>query len=133
MASSLVEDALTVDQAARRLGVSAQTVRRWIRVGRLPAYRVGAKRVRVLEADLSQMIAILPANRLEPVGVPSREDVLALAPLTPAEIERRLHVLQRLRERGQRDLERRGGIPFDDSTDIIREMRQERDRQLGYS
>ena len=42
---------ITVPEAARRLGKNPETVRRWIREGRLPAQRVGTQHV-ISEADL---------------------------------------------------------------------------------
>ncbi len=52
---------LSVAQAADRLGRTPETVRRWIRSGRLPARRVGARHViddrdiRVIEDELYPM------------------------------------------------------------------------------
>ena len=43
---------LTVPQAARRVGRDPETVRRWIRAGRLPSRRVGTQHV-IDEADLA--------------------------------------------------------------------------------
>lgn len=42
---------LTVPEAARRVGRNPETVRRWIRAGRLPAERVGTQHL-VREEDL---------------------------------------------------------------------------------
>ena len=42
---------LTVPEAARRIGRNPETVRRWIRSGRLPADRVGTQHL-VREDDL---------------------------------------------------------------------------------
>jgi excisionase family DNA binding protein len=44
-------DVLTVEEAARRVGRSPDTVRRWIRSGRLPAATEGHRRV-IDPADL---------------------------------------------------------------------------------
>jgi excisionase family DNA binding protein len=52
---------LSVAQAADRLGRNPETVRRWIRSGRLPARRVGARHaiddrdIRVIEDELYPM------------------------------------------------------------------------------
>ena len=47
------DDVLSVDDAAATLGVHAQTIRGYIRVGKLPAYRIaGEKAIRVLASDL---------------------------------------------------------------------------------
>ncbi len=45
---------LTVPEAARRVGKNAETVRRWIREGRLPATKVGTQHV-IDEADLDAL------------------------------------------------------------------------------
>lgn len=52
---------LTVPEAARRVGRNPETVRRWIRSGRLPADRVGTQHL-VREADLD---AVVGPERLE--------------------------------------------------------------------
>jgi excisionase family DNA binding protein len=49
--------ALTVPQAAKRLGVHEDTVRRWIKDGSLRAYRVGpSERLRIMPADLDAVV-----------------------------------------------------------------------------
>jgi excisionase family DNA binding protein len=47
---------LTADAVAESLDVSSKTVRRWIKSGDLPAYRLGGL-VRVSEADLIRFLA----------------------------------------------------------------------------
>ena len=46
---------LTVAEAARRAGRNPETVRRWIREGKLRASKVGTQHV-IEEADLEQML-----------------------------------------------------------------------------
>ena len=49
------EDGITVPDAAERLGVDPQTIRNWVRTGKLPATRWGpdgAKIIRIDPADL---------------------------------------------------------------------------------
>lgn len=46
----------TVASVARQVDVSEQTVRRWIREGKLKAYRVGPRRLRVDPESLAQMV-----------------------------------------------------------------------------
>jgi excisionase family DNA binding protein len=46
---------LTVPEAARRLGRNPETVRRWIREGRLTARKVGTQHV-IEEADLDAVL-----------------------------------------------------------------------------
>lgn len=43
---------VTLDDAATELRVHKLTVRRWITEGRLPAYRIGARTIRIRRADL---------------------------------------------------------------------------------
>jgi excisionase family DNA binding protein len=46
---------LTVPEAARRLGKNPETVRRWIREGKLRAERVGTQHV-IAEGDLDDLL-----------------------------------------------------------------------------
>ncbi len=46
---------LTVPEAARRLGRNPETVRRWIRSGKLPARKVGTQHV-IEEHDLAPLM-----------------------------------------------------------------------------
>jgi len=46
---------LTVPEAARRAGKNPETVRRWIREGRLPARKVGTQHV-IDEIDLEEVL-----------------------------------------------------------------------------
>src|SRR5688572_27753971 len=72
-------------EAARRLGVSARTVQRWLRTGRLPAIRVG-DRLKVSAATLEGEIATAQpwphsadeasrAARRRPIGLPARRAI----------------------------------------------------------
>jgi excisionase family DNA binding protein len=49
---------LTVEEVARRLATSEETIRRWLRSGRLRGVRLGAARAgwRVSEADLAAFL-----------------------------------------------------------------------------
>lgn len=46
---------LTVPEAARRAGRNPETIRRWIREGKLPARKIGTQHV-LEEADLEEMM-----------------------------------------------------------------------------
>lgn len=43
---------LTIQEAAEKLKVSERTIRRWIKQGNLPAFKIG-KTVRILEKDIN--------------------------------------------------------------------------------
>jgi excisionase family DNA binding protein len=47
-------DLLTLGEAAKLLKVSVVTLRRWIKQGRLPAYHVGPRKVRIKRSDLTK-------------------------------------------------------------------------------
>lgn len=54
---------ITIPEAARWAGKNPETVRRWVRGGLLPAYRMGAdRRMLVRQADLEAMLAPIPVN-----------------------------------------------------------------------
>jgi excisionase family DNA binding protein len=46
---------ITVPEAAKRIGKDPETIRRWIRSGRLPAHKVGTQHV-IEETDLDGLI-----------------------------------------------------------------------------
>jgi excisionase family DNA binding protein len=56
MTSLLDEDSLSVAEAAARLKVHKSTIWRWIDSGRLHAYRIGERRVRLKKADIEGLI-----------------------------------------------------------------------------
>jgi excisionase family DNA binding protein len=98
----------TVAEAARKLKVSHSTVWRWIEAGRLPAYRVGPKNIRIAERDLDSVIAPATQSRL-----------------TEDEVARRLVALERAAALRRAQLAERGGVPLTSSTDLIRQIREE--------
>lgn len=50
----------SIQGAADRLGVTERTIRRKIAAGELPAYRLGAKTIRIREADLMALLRPIP-------------------------------------------------------------------------
>ena len=50
---------LTVPEAARRTGRNPETIRRWIREGKLPARKIGTQHI-IEEVDLAALVADAP-------------------------------------------------------------------------
>lgn len=75
---------LTVPEAALRTGRNPETIRRWIRAGRLRAQKVGTQHL-IDEADLesvtqeSHMLPVPEAWRTLPSGEPMPDVVAAIA------------------------------------------------------
>ena len=61
-------DLLTVPEAATVLKVSPVTVSRWLRQGRLPAYRLGPRAVRIRRSDLTAVFSPARARPAAPTG-----------------------------------------------------------------
>lgn len=77
---SRTPELLTVDRAASFLDVHAQTVRNYIRAGKLPAYRLAGERsIRVLHRDLLGL--------LEPVGADDTEELEIELPIPTSHTE----------------------------------------------
>ena len=127
------ESYYTVAQAARTLQVHRSTITRWIKDGRLRAYRVGPKAVRIKESDLQRMITSADDPGKEAMDTEERQTgafagYLAPAPLSDEAIERMLEDHRRFRERVLAELEGKVAL---DSTEIVREEREERSNRLA--
>jgi excisionase family DNA binding protein len=129
-ASSRADDIqfVTVPQAARLLSVHVSTVRRWIHDGKLPAYRVGEKGVRVTRADVLDLAS--------PMGTAARKDdqktraeALGIRPITDQERDEALaaaNAARLFRERLQGQYDEDGPQGWE----ILNESRDERTADL---
>ncbi|MSQ27872.1 MAG: DNA-binding protein [Dehalococcoidia bacterium] len=81
-------DYYTVAEAAKLLDVSIATVWRWVTGGKLPAYRVGPRKIRIAKKDLSAVIS--PAQRRKQAAT---TDWRALSPPVSAEELKRRQAL----------------------------------------
>lgn len=125
---SLTESYLTVGQAAERLSVHPSTIRRWIDRGRLPAYRLGEKRIGVRPTDLAKLVSPRPA-RPEDEGRVTQSDRPVIPPLTKEQQQRGLQALAEL-ERLSAEIAGRHGKFTTESWELLSESRDERTRDL---
>jgi excisionase family DNA binding protein len=124
------EEYLTVAEAATLLRVASSTIRRWIRQGDIPAYRIGKRRVALRRSDLPGLITPLRPYAEQMQSATDIEE-LKRRKLTPEEIRQGLEAMERAIRHSDEIHGRRGGDPFPPSWILIREMREERTRQLG--
>ena len=95
---------LTVEEAAERLKLNPQTLRRWIRAGLLPARKIGRKEYRIDARDLEERVGGLSSR-----GAARRtEAVQALLALRERLQGRGISVAALLAE-SREELEARGG------------------------
>ncbi len=124
MTTDISTGSLTVAEAAKRLGVSSQTIWRWIDRGILPAFRVGPKRVRISAADLDGVRRPRPQRSQDPEAAPPP------AKMTPEQREAALRWIEEARKEQARLLASRGGKLFSPSWELINEGRDERTAEL---
>lgn len=123
---------LTIAEAARLLKVSRVTLHRWLKHGRLTAYHVGPRAVRIRRSDLGAIMTPIDHDRA------NREDGADTGlvwesharPLTEEERQRGLAALESSRKLIEEMRAARGGVPLDESWPMIREAREERSRQI---
>jgi excisionase family DNA binding protein len=124
------EEFLTVAEAATLLRVAPSTVRRWIREGDVPAYRIGRRRVALKRDDLSNLIT--PARHgMETSGEVVGNERWEPRRLTPEEQKRAFEAMDRAQRHAEETRARRGGKLFPPSWITINEQRDERTRQLS--
>ncbi|MGH2584585.1 MAG: helix-turn-helix domain-containing protein [Dehalococcoidia bacterium] len=118
---------LTVAEAAQTLRVSTTTMRRWLRLGRLPSYKIGRQSIRIRRENLDRVVR--PA---QPTAGPAEKETpkSSIRRLTEEEVRRGYEALEASRRLLERMRARRGGQPFAESWPMIREAREERSRQL---
>lgn len=126
--TTIREEYITVAKAAELLKVSSSTLWRWINQGALPAYRFGYRRVLIKQEDLDRLLG--PAREQKGGDRLEKERARLSRPLTQREKDQALAALEAARQFKQGLLAHRDDEPFPDSTDLIREMREERTHKL---
>ena len=127
MNAAPIEEYLTVAEAADLFRVNRSTIRRWISAGKLPASRVGARRLALRRADLAKLITPV-APRPDERGMVIRTS-LDRSPLTAEERRRGLAAMDDADRLRQEILAQRGGQLFTpESWELLNESRDERSR-----
>jgi excisionase family DNA binding protein len=122
---------LTVPEAAEVLKVSAVTVSRWLKQGRLPAYRVGPRAVRIRRADIDHILAPAVATANGTPESPYSTRATSGQPVPEPEAAfpsraDRLAVNDEAMALRSRILARRRGQVFASATDDLAKARQKR-------
>ncbi|MGI8927276.1 MAG: helix-turn-helix transcriptional regulator [Tepidiformaceae bacterium] len=125
------EGLLSVREAARVLRVSESTIWRWIGSGQLPAVRIGPKRVWLRAGDVAGMIRPVTNGRAGQ-GAPRGDGraMKGVSELTVEQQKRGLAAVESARRFQKYVLAKRGSIPWEDSAELIRQMRDERSAEL---
>ena len=123
------EEFVTVAEAAALLRVAPSTVRRWIREGDVPAYRIGWRRVALKRDDLSNLIT--PAGTSIETSDKVGDQTWEPRRLTPEEQRQAMEALDRAQRHAAAIQARRGGKLFPPAWITINEQRDERTRQLS--
>jgi excisionase family DNA binding protein len=119
---------LTVVQAAQQLSIHPSTIRRWIDQGRLPAYRVGEKRIGVKPSDLAKVVTPLSGRHRQAELMVKPEEV-TIPSLTDTEQRRALQALAELR-RLREELAAKYGNPSQESWELLSDSRDERTHDM---
>ncbi len=114
----------TVAEAARLLRVSAPTVWRWVDSGRLPAYRMGSRVIRIRRSDLDRVVR--PLREIEMKERPMNVTFPRAMP-EPVSVDQLMEGLGALQKR---ILTRRRGKLLPPSIPDIQRAREERTARL---
>lgn len=119
MGATAERDYYTVAQAAKVLNVSHSTVWRWIRAGKLPAYRIGSRNLRIRQQDIKNLREFEPDDQeWESLSFAERRALL-LRPLSDEEARDQ----QELYERVTKNREQYSIAPMT-SDELVRRSRE---------
>jgi excisionase family DNA binding protein len=57
--SILSQPLIDISATATWAGVTTRTVRQWIADGKLPAYRIGSRTIRIRQSDLEDLLQVM--------------------------------------------------------------------------
>ncbi|HZR99840.1 MAG TPA: helix-turn-helix domain-containing protein [Chloroflexota bacterium] len=130
MAIGQAGDLLTVAEAATVLKVSPITIHRWLKQGRLTAYRVGPRAVRISRSELTRLLTPHHAAEASPMPEIGRAADVPVSPPSQTQIDRRLAAIAQAKELRAQMRARRGGAPLASSWQLIRQARDRRASRL---
>ena len=107
--------------------VAESTVWRWVDKGLLPGYRLPGRRIRIRKSDVEK--AMKPAKETRAETGPPEAWRKWIVHETGVGVDPEA-AIEKSNELARKILARRGGVPLPSSVDDIREMREERSRQL---
>lgn len=107
----------SVSAAARILDVSPSTVWRWIEGDKLPAYRVGPKKIRIKKEDLEAIIRPARAKREE---VKMDKEKVGFEPPSQEELTRRQALVAQIFARRKERI-----IAPETTADLVKKVRDE--------
>jgi len=120
----------TIAEAAEKLTVSRSTVLRWIKSGRLRAYQLGPRTIRLHREEVDAMLEpVEPKPRPAVSTAPFITDIRELKPPTPEEVHQRELAMERMFATADQIAAAHPGVVYD-AVEDIREQREERSRQL---
>lgn len=120
------EQLMTVAEVAEFLRVAPSTVRRWVRDGAIPAFRIGGRRVGIRRSDLGAVVGPIADAPRSPQAAPAYRR----RKLSPDEKARAWAVLDDLDRLRAEMLLERNGKPFLPAWELVTEIRDERTEQL---
>jgi len=118
---------LTIAEVSNLLRVSRVTLHRWLKQGRLQAYHVGPRAVRIRREDLDTVVTSLRPTEMAVASDGNVEQTQThIRPLSEEERQRGLEALKESGQLIQEMRAKRGGQPLDESWPMIREAREKR-------
>lgn len=124
MVSMLDDDFCTIPEAAKSLRVSMSTIWRWIDSGRLAAYRVGQRRIRIKKEDLAMVVR--PFREEKAPETPEAREGMEIVKMSPLDAKDQTALIRKARALQEQVLARRGGKLLPPSWEEIAQDRLER-------